>query len=415
MKKIYQDKFFRQSILIFFLSTGGSFFNFLYQYLMSHTLTKADYGLLNSLLSFYSILTIPITTLQMIISKYVSEYKAKAQWAELKYFFSVWIKDLFFVSIVFLALVFFFQHHLSHFFHISSPFIFLLIGCLVVVWLLLYLGFGFLRGFQQFLGVGICLFLVGFLKWLGGVSLRFSEYNMANIISMMLISSLMVLLIIIYTTEKWWVWPFGREHHFKKNFRYIIPSLISYSLLSIILSIDLILVQHFWGSGTQSHETGLYATAAILGKTVFYLSLSVIMVMFPQVAQNAVLNKPSKTLLLKALGFSACISGGALSLFMFFPEFILEFFGKKEALAAIPYLRLYAIAMFFMALLYILVNYSIALSQFKFLKILIGMVILEVSLMYCFHDTPFQILWILIGLVMVSVFSLFMMLRRVLW
>ena len=253
MKKIYQDKFFRQSILIFFLSTGGSFFNFLYQYLMSHTLTKADYGLLNSLLSFYSILTIPITTLQMIISKYVSEYKAKAQWAELKYFFSVWIKDLFFVSIVFLALVFFFQHHLSHFFHISSPFIFLLIGCLVVVGLFLYLGFGFLQGFQQFLGVGICLFLVGFLKWLGGVSLRFSEYNMANIISMMLISSLMVLLIIIYTTEKWWVWPFGREHHFKKNFRYIIPSLISYSLLSIILSIDLILVQHFWGSGTQSH------------------------------------------------------------------------------------------------------------------------------------------------------------------
>lgn len=408
-KKIYFDKFFRDSFLLFFLSQLGSLFHFLYQYLMSHTLTKSDYGLLNSLLSFYMILVIPVTTLQMVVSKYVSEYVARNQEQELKYFYSSSIRNLVFISVILFIILFFLQKKLALFFHIESSFVFLLLGVLVISNFFMYFGLGFLQGYQKFLLVGVCLSSAGILKWFGSYILpQIASFSIENILCVLWFASLLVLFPVFYSTKHLWVFPFGGKDSFKEKLSYAFPSLISYTILSSMLFIDLILVQHF----LRGEEAGLYATAAILGKTVFYLALSVIMVMFPKVTENVALEKASFPYLLKALGFAVFVSGSMLSLFILFPEYILEFFGKKEAIAAAAYLQWYALAMFFMALLYVIVNYLIAIANFSFLKPLFAIVVLEILGMTFFHETPAQILTVLLTLLISIVFILFIGLTK---
>lgn len=407
LKRIFNDKFFRQNALLFFFSQVGSLFNFLFQYFTSHVLTKSEYGLLNSLLSSYLILVIPMTTIQTTVLKYVSECHAKNQYDELKYFYSVSIRNLILISCIFFVIIYLFQGYLASFYHVEASFVFFILGGLVVSGLFLYFGFGFLQGFQKFLWVGICLGFMGFFRFGNSYVLRFfSHYSVFNILLALFFASLIILLPIVYQTWRLWTWPFGKKNcfksHFKETFWYAFPSLIAYSALSAVLYMDLILARHF----LKGDEAGLYATVSVLGKAVFYLSLSVIMVMFPKVTESQALGKTPLPFLFKALGFSICVSGGMLSIFILFPEVILEFFGKKEALAAVSYLRWYAGAMFFMAMLYIVVNYFIAIANFSFLKPLLGILILEIVGICLFHRSLEQILGIFISTLILMVGTL---------
>lgn len=171
-------------------------------------------------------------------------------------------------------------------------------------------------------------------------------------------------------------------------------------MLSLILLMDVIWVQHFFGKG--SSQAGLYATAAVLGKTVFYVSLSIVMVMFPKVVVSDALKANSKIPLVKTLLMGSFISGSVLALFLMFPEKILMLFGKQEAVGAVLYLRGYAMAMWLMLLLHIFVNYFIALSRFEIVGVLFGMCALQVTLIFLFHARPEHILWVIQGVYLIG-------------
>ncbi len=401
--KITSDPFFRQSAIVFVLTQGGAFFHFLFQYLMSHSLSKADYGLLNSLLTFYMVLAIPITTLQMVIAKYVSEYHALGQYENLKQFFSQTMKGLSVGSLGLLICVFIFQNNLATFFHVSDSHVFTTLGFLIIGNIFFYGLTGFFQGTQKFLWVGSIMFLFGFFKWGGAyILLMMHSYSLSHILWIMALTLWIVLLGMFIKTHSFWSFNKNTTTGFLDKVKFFIPSLVSYSLLSLILSMDLILIQHYLGGGDRAVEAGLYATISILGKSVFYLSLSIVTVMFPLASENLALKRSSKALLNKALLFCVAVSGSGFLLFLFFAQAILIFFGKQEAVAAVPYLRLYALAMLSMSVIHILVNYFIAIAKFEFIYIIAGLSILELGTISFFHENIFQVLLGMNGLFLIS-------------
>lgn len=395
-----KDPFFQQSAVIFLLSQVGSFFHFLYQYEMSHALSKERYGALNALLSLAMILTVPMATLQMGISKYVSQFKLKNNLSGLRCFYSLWIRDLFLFSCGMILFFYVFKSMFISFFHIESSGVFILLSIFAALGFFHSFGLGVLQGEERFLLAGFCALLAGVFKWASGVGVISIGYSLSTLMSALILSSAVVLAVLFSKTRSYWVNPFGYTSPVVESFHYFFPSFLAYSMLSLILLMDVIWVQHFFGKG--SSQAGLYATAAVLGKTVFYVSLSIVMVMFPKVVVSDALKANSKIPLVKTLLMGSFISGSVLALFLMFPEKILMLFGKQEAVGAVLYLRGYAMAMWLMLLLHIFVNYFIALSRFEIVGVLFGMCALQVTLIFLFHARPEHILWVIQGVYLIG-------------
>ena len=90
----------------------------------------------------------------------------------------------------------------------------------------------------------------------------------------------------------------------KSIYKYSFPVLLTMLSLTAFYSLDVILVKHYF----NDLSSGFYAAASLLGRIVFFASLSISMVMFPKVAEMDAMKKPNVHILNKALLIVALIS-----------------------------------------------------------------------------------------------------------
>ena len=70
-----KDEFLKQSSIMFLAMGMVNFFNLIFHLFMVRSLSAMDYGVLNSLLAMFLIVSIPASTTQRVIAKYVSHFK----------------------------------------------------------------------------------------------------------------------------------------------------------------------------------------------------------------------------------------------------------------------------------------------------------------------------------------------------
>ncbi len=175
---------------------------------------------------------------------------------------------------------------------------------------------------------------------------------------------------------------------------FALPVLIVETSLILINNSDVLIVKRFF----ESLAAGQYAALALIGRIVFFGTWSVVITMFPLVAQKHQRQEAHRHLLWLALGMVFGVSVLIIGATVLIPGLIVEILFGVEYLAIAPLLWLYAIATALFALSNVLINYHLALGNRSRSVLALAAGVSQVVALLMFHATLYQVVLIQIVL-----------------
>lgn len=148
-------------------------------------------------------------------------------------------------------------------------------------------------------------------------------------------------------------------------------------LLAVLQNVDVIIARHRLGHD----KAGSYAVAAVAAKTVVWVAIGVGLQLLPQATTRAARGIDPRPVLWRALGILAVVAGPALLLFAVVPKLLLRVAFGEDTQDAAPALIFLGLAMTFLAVSYLTVQFLIALGEVRFLGLLALAVTAEIVLL----------------------------------
>lgn len=389
------NKLIKNGTYLFLASMAGNVSAYFFQFYMSRKLSVEDFGILNSLLSLSAIVSVPAGTVSLVMARYVSKFNALQNIGKIKYLFlNAYIKLLIAGGVGF-GIFIFLSKYIGNFLNVSTRLPIILIGISLLLSLILPINMGLLQGLQRFGYLGMNGSLSGILRLASGVLLIYVGLGVNGAILAGIIPTLIMTLITFYPVRFLFdkAVKHDKERYTKEILWYSVPVTVSSFCFTALINIDLVLVKHFF----SPEDAGNYAAVAILGRSIFYLPGAIILAMFPMVSESHTLNKDTYGLLNKALLFTLLLSGVGLILFSIFPSQLMGLLMGKKFIAAAPLLRIFGFAMLPFALLNILINFNLAKHSTRFVYTLVLGCLLEVFLIYIYHNTLVYVIYIMAG------------------
>jgi O-antigen/teichoic acid export membrane protein len=335
--------------------------SYLFQLVMSRTLPTADFGLLNGLMSFSLLLTIPVSTIQLTVARHTAETVVRVGRQQV-------------------------YRHLRRDLRRSSPFIaagiavYLVAGPLLAtffhtslwpVWLVgaaslvsLYAPFaeGVLQGMQRFqalagsifakyggkLALGALLVLMG-LGVEGALAGLFLSRAAAAVFSFTMVAS---------SRDREGSEVVATSDEDSTHSRDVWPTLVTYASVVLLMNVDVTLARHYLSATDSAH----YAIAALLGKIAYYLPGFLVIILVPRVASASASGRSTRQYLGVASVATLAASGGVVLVYALFPQQVISLlFGSRYASPDTAALVLfYSVAMLLLSLLYLEVHYLLA-------------------------------------------------------
>ena len=391
----FKDKLLKGSLTLFVGNLVGSGCNYLFQFFMSRHLSVADFGAMNSLLSLLMVTGVPAMSILLVSAKYVSNFKAAAEVGKIRLFQRKVLRKLASCGSGLLLLMLLSSPWVAAYLKIDSYTPVIIVFMLIFFSFLIPVNLGIVQGLQRFLTLGFLGGFSGFSRLLFGILLIVLGFSLNGAMTAILLSSLTLFLMPFYFLRDIPASDPGVDDlgiGVKRIIGYSTPVVLSSLGIMALTNMDLILVKHYF----PAEQAGVYASVAVLGRTVFYFPGVIVMAMFPIVSESYALSKNPSHLLKKALGVTILLAGLGLIVLFIVPDLMLSFlFGKTFSQGA-PLLRMFSIAMFFVALTNILANFHLAVERRWFLSYLLLGCTIEVILIAFFHQRLISVLVILV-------------------
>jgi O-antigen/teichoic acid export membrane protein len=360
--------------------------NYLFQFFMSRHLSLTDFGAMNSLLSLMVITSVTAVSILIVSTKYVSNFKANGELEKIRLFRKKVFVNLIRFDILILAFLLLMSPFVSAFLKISSYAPFMILCVILFFSFLLPLNFGILQGQQKFLRLGICGGLTGLFKLIFGIVLVVIGLRLDGAMMAVLFSYLSVFIISFHFLR-----DLSRSDPRSDDLGIGIRNILAYSRTVVLSSlgimalsnVDLILVKHFF----PAEQAGMYAAVAVLGRSIFYFPGVIVMAMFPIVSESYTLKKNPSHIVKKAFGITLLLAGSGLIVLMAVPDLMLSYLFGKPFSGGASFLRIFSLAMFFMALSNFLSNFLLAVERKRFIFVLLMGCSVEILLISFFHQS----------------------------
>lgn len=368
------DVFSKNIILVFIGSSLVNVFNLLYQLLIAHSLNPAEFAAFNTLLSIFTLIAVPLGTIQTVVAKYISEFSGREEHEKIKFF----IFKILRICLVISGLIFFIFYFSSLPLLsklkipsvVSGPIlaILLAVSCLAPVLL------GALQGLESFkwltsvsVASGVLkLFLAALFIWLG--------FSIAGALGALMFSSLSVLLICLYPLRNFIIAKkIPGRIDYKGILFYIFPVMLTSFCFTALVNMDMVLVRYYF----SEQDSGIYSLAQMVGKIFLFLPAAISVVLFPRASALKAKNADTAQTLKKSLIYGALLCLLALTFYNIFPVFTLKALTGKANSESIVLGRLFSFSMSFFTLSFILITYALSIRNFRFLKYLIGSFIVQ--------------------------------------
>lgn len=367
---------------------------YLFHFYAGRKLGPSDYGVFGSLLSLIYIIGMPLTAIQTTITKFVADFKAKEEYEKISYLLVASLKKIFLIGIIITVIYLILSPIIASFLKIESTTPVILIGGFLFLALLLPITRGFLQGLQRFGQLSNSFILEGIVKFGFGLILIPTFLRVNGAIISFVLAYLFPFVLTLYFLRK--IYRNTKEKFDSEEiYKYSLPVIIMLVSLTLFYTIDILLVKHFF----SSVEAGYYAALTLIGKVIFFGSMSINMVMIPKIAELHAVGKDAKRLMLKSL-FMVGLFGFFLTLVYFlFPNLIVGILFGQEFLEITKYIGLFAIFISIFSLVYVLSFYNICINKNRFIYIFILFNLIETGLIYVLHESIMQIIIILIVLI----------------
>ena len=407
LKKLWnygrKDSLIRDSFILFTASSIVNVGAFIFHLIMGRFLGPANYGILGTLLTIVYIVNVPINVIQTTITKFVSQFKALNENNKISLLIRGSFRKLFvigFFSTLFIILI---SPLIAQFLHISKLNI-ILLSPIILFSVLLPIVRGTLQGLQKFNLLGLNLILEIIFKLGLGIIFVYLGYKVNGAISAVVLSFLFPILLGLFTIKNFFEKKQTDSFDQKKIYNYTYPVLISLTLMSLLFTIDVFLVKHYF----EEELAGFYVAASIIGKIIFFATFAISQVMFPKSVEKFSLNQSSKTILKKSLLLVSLLSVPITIFYFIFPQFVTLILFGNEYMKINNLLGIFGIAISLFSFSYLLVLYNLSISRINLIFPLIFFVILETLLIYFIHTTLLQVVLILtIIMLLVFIYLLF--------
>ncbi|NOX97927.1 MAG: hypothetical protein GXO98_07725 [Nitrospirae bacterium] len=386
------DGLIKQANIMFFAGIVGGLGNFLFQIFMNRGLQPGDFAAFSSLLALFVIISVPGVTIQTVIAKQVSHYRANGDQKKIA---SLFLQSLGKVSLLGGVLLIIFMvasRFLTRFLKIDSQGPIIITGIALGMAFLAPVAFGTLQGLQKFVPWAVNGIASVSARLIAGIILVFFGFRVAGAMGSSIIAAVVSLGLALFSLKFLFGQDAPREKiDFMEMYRYSLPVLGALFFLALLQFVDIVLVKHFF-SKTLAAD---YSTASVLGRTIVYLPAAVSAVMFPKVSEEKTRGGDSFPLLKQSLIYSLLLCFGAALFFFLFPKLIINIFRPAYAATVPPLLKVFGFALIPLALTTILVYYNLAVHRMKFIYGLGGGVMLHIILLSRFHATLPQVILVL--------------------
>ncbi len=392
----------RHSGIMFSATMVANLLAYLFHVYMGRSLGAAGYGILGSLLAAFYVLFIPLGAISTVITKFVSEFKAREEYGKVASLLFSGMRKLSRYAILIFVGLSLSSWLIADFLRIPSPLPVALVGLLFALAVILPVPRGVLRGLQNFGQLGLNISLEALIRLLLGVLLVSVGLGVNGAILAYGLGYLAAILLILA--------PLRFLFHLRNEtidvsriYKFSLPALTMSVCLAAMTNVDLIFVKHFF----TSEQAGVYTVVSVLGKVIFFVSNAFTIPMFPLVSELHTRGKNTLSILKKSSLYVILFSGIVMAAYWLSPSFIVHTLYGPAYAPAVSLLGAIGIAMGLIALVMVYTAYLLALKDMRFIKVLLGCTFLEIVLLWLFHHTLLQVVQVLIITNALTLFLLF--------
>jgi len=359
------------SILLIMLISANAL-NYLFQLIMGRLLSINDFGTMNALFSLYMIASLPFGVLTVTTARYVAIYHATNDGNRIAVLLNQLVRYAFYIALVVLGLGIMLSPIVSKYTKINNTVLLILLSISLSFGMFFLLITGAIQGTKQFFKLGTLNLGSTLIKLIAGIGSVLLGFRLYGVMGSLIISVLVMIIIGFYllrdyvnvrqlvqgnieNTEIGW----------KALIRYAGIAFVVNLCIAFLSNIDMIFVKRFF-TETQS---GLYGTAALFGRLVFYIPNALVLAMFPIAAEAEATGNNSLAVAIKSLlyvGVLAVVCAIGLNLF---PAFAVNLLMGAKFLPAVPYVRITVLMAIPVGLIVTLANYCLAIKKLKILTI----------------------------------------------
>lgn len=400
VQKFRNNPLIKNSTIFFLGSITVSIGNYIYHLVLGRILGPEDYGILASLISISIILSIPTATISLISTKLASNAKVKKNYGQLHFLIRYLLKRLGLASIIFILIFSLLSPAIAAFLKIPTPNLVIMIGLSMVFAFLIPVTEGTLKGLQLFKPLAINMSILPVVKTGLGIILVLMGFQIYGALGGFLAANIAVFAFSFIPLR--FLFKYKRKKRIKINhiFRYSIPVLAALFCFTLLYNLDIILVKHFF----NEQDAGLYSALSKLGQIIFFGTGAIATVLFPMVSEKYKKGENTNHLLWQSLKIVSLASGFGVLLFFIFPKFFMSLLFGAAYLSVSPLVGLFALAMLFLALNNVFINFFLSIHKYKFIYIISFATILEITLIIFLHSSIKQIVYnILFSLILLFV------------
>ncbi len=395
-KQISTEQIFMLSIL---LVNGG---NYIYNLLLGRILGPTEFADAAILITFLLVLSFVGMTFQIVTAKYAVLFKDE----KLATFLRLITKYASFFGILFGAVIFFFHKELQLIFHTQTSSMFWIFALGLPLYFLMSVNRGLYQGKDV----------------LNKLSLTYQSemisrlvITIAVVLLIPAIPSSIAIAIGIVISFVFGLFPFQKS--IVKSTIVITEKLVEtksiiiffgltafYELTQIIINnSDIILVKHYF----DNEQAGLYASLALIGRVVYFVSWMFVMLLLPKVIQLKKDGKNTLPILLKYVGYIVILSTLIVTFTWLFPEFVVRLMFGEQYISISPLLWKYALATSIFAIANIFAYYFLSIGKYIPVIVSAFLGLTQIGLIMLYHNSLEQVVLMqVLTMVLLLVFQL---------
>lgn len=328
---------------------------YLYHVVVGRILGPAAYGELAALLSLFTLLSVPSSVVQTILTKFFSVLRVGNKPGEVKTLFVFSIQIIVVVALIGLCLVWISVGTVASFLHISSRANFYWLYFSFALYFIGIVPQSMLQSHKFFVSQSI-LTMIGMSVRLAfaiaaapfGVTATLASNIIANITTLF---GYAVPLKFLFRQKQTRL-----SIPSKRTFGYSVPTLLTTMAVAALYNQDVLLVKHFF----PSTEAGIYSSLSVLGKVIFYASSAITYVLFPVIAERKELKQGHARLAKATLLSVGALSASMTVVYFLFPALVVRLLYGPSYDTAIPYVGIFGVFISFFSLDNILISICLA-------------------------------------------------------
>ena len=325
---------------------------YVFHFVVGRILGPADYGVFGALFAIFMILTIPMSAISSGVSKFTARFVSKKEDSKIdSLLYKIFIGIIVYSLIIFVLAVVL-RDFIANYIDVGPNTLIILVAFSAIVSLFCSISRGYLQGIKSF-GVYSCslifestirlvivllLFAIGFGA--GGAIVAFGAGYFITFLALI---------------------PFIKIKKAKKRinitgvYRFIFLVLVTNLLIHLLINAPTIFIKHYF----SSEFTGLWTAALTIARISLFVTSAIALVMFPEVASREN-HKDKKQIFNKSFLLTLVSSVGIAIAFFLFGKFAILLLYGSAYLPAVPILVGLGIAMIFLSLLQLWLNYWLA-------------------------------------------------------